>query len=142
MAEENKAVSRRLVEEAFVGGDLDLVDELVDEGYVGHDPAVPEDVRGPAGVKELIAGYRAAFPDLLLVVEDQVAEGDKVVTRWLARGTHEGEIFGVPGTGKQTTTTGITIDRLSGGKIVESWDNWDTLGVMQQIGAIQQPAHP
>jgi steroid delta-isomerase-like uncharacterized protein len=140
MSEQNKAVSRRVVEELFVEGKLDLAGELVDPNFVGHDVAAPEPVRGIEGIKEQAAGYRAAFPDLKLTIEDQIAEGDRVTTRWTARGTHKGDLFGVAPTGKQATVTGVTIDRFSGGKIVESWDTWDALGLMQQIGAVPQMA--
>ena len=140
MSAANKALARRLVEEAFTAGHLEVVDELIARDYVGHDPSLPEDARGPAGVRELIAGYRAAFPDIRVTVEDQIAEGDRVVTRWAATGTHQGELLGMPATGKQGTVTGITIDRIADGKIVESWDNWDTLGLMQPLGAIPAPA--
>lgn len=140
MSAANKALARRIVEEAFTAGRLEVVDELVARDYVGHDPSLPEDARGPEGVKELIAGYRAAFPDIRVTVEDQIAEGDRVVTRWAATGTHQGELMGMPATGKQGTVTGITIDRIADGKIVESWDNWDTLGLMQQLGAVPAPA--
>lgn len=136
MSAVNKALARRLVEEAFNEGRLDVTEELVASGYVGHDPSLPEEVRGPAGVKEVIAGYRAAFPDIQVTIEDQIAEGDLVVTRWRATGTHQGELMGMPATGKQATVTGITIDLIADGRIVESWDNWDTLGLMQQLGAI------
>jgi steroid delta-isomerase-like uncharacterized protein len=71
-----------------------------------------------------------------LTIEDEIAEGDRVVTRWSARGTHEGEFFGIPATGKQATVTGVTIDRIIDGRIAESWTNWDTLGLLQQLGAI------
>ncbi len=140
MSAENKALARRLVEEAFNAGRLDVTDELVASDYLGHDPSLPEEVRGPAGVKELIAGYRAAFPDIHVTIEDQIADGDLVVSRWSAKGTHQGELMGMPATGKQATVTGITIDRIADGRIVESWDNWDTLGLMQQLGAIPAPA--
>lgn len=140
MSAANKALARRIVEEAFTAGRLEVVDELVARDYVGHDPSLPEDARGPEGVKELIAGYRAAFPDIRVTVEDQIAEGDMVVTRWAATGTHQGELMGMPPTGKQGTVTGMTIDRIADGKIVESWDNWDTLGLMQQLGAVPAPA--
>lgn len=136
MSAENKALARRLVEEAYNGGRLDVTDELVAGDFVGHDPSLPEEVRGPAGVKELIAGYRAAFPDIHVTIEDQIADGDRVVTRWSVKGTHQGELMGMPATGKQATVTGITIDRIVDGRIAESWDNWDTLGLMQQLGAV------
>ena len=136
MSEQNKALSRRVAEEMFAGVNLDIAEELVTPDFVGHDVASPEPVRGPEGLKEQAKGYRDAFPDLQIKIEDQIAEGDKVVSRWTATGTHNGDLFGIAPTGKQTTVTGITIDRFSGGKIAESWDNWDALGLMQQLGAI------
>jgi steroid delta-isomerase-like uncharacterized protein len=136
MSEQNKALSRRLAEEMFAGGKLELADELVTADFVGHDVAAPEPIRGPEGLKDQARGYRDAFPDLDMTIDDQIAEGDKVVTRWTARGTHNGDLFGMAPTGKQATVTGVTIDRFAGGKIAESWDNWDALGLMQQLGAI------
>ncbi len=140
MSEENKAVSRRVVEEVFTRGNLDGLDEIVDPNFVNHDPASPEEVRGPEGLKQFVQLYRSAFPDLEVTIEDQVAEGDEVASRWSARGTHQGELFGIPPTGRETRVTGITIDRIQGGKIVESYNNWDTLGLLQQLGAVPAPA--
>ena len=91
-----------------------------------------------AGGKKTIAMYREAFPDTSFEIEDQLAEGDKVVTRWTATGTMEGELMGMQPTGKNATITGITIDRIEKGKIVEGWTNWDTLAMMQNIGAIPE----
>jgi steroid delta-isomerase-like uncharacterized protein len=136
MTEANKAISRRVVEEIFNEGRLEAADELVTPDFVGHDPALPEPFRGPEGLKGQVDGYRAAFPNLRIAIEDEIAEGDRVVTRWSARGTHEAELFGIPATGRQTTVTGITIDRIADGRIVETWTNWDTLGLLQQLGAI------
>jgi steroid delta-isomerase-like uncharacterized protein len=138
--EDLKAISRRLLEEAFTQGRLEIVDEIVAAGYVAHDPASPEPVKGPDGLKAFITVYREAFPDLRATVEEQIAEGDKVLTRWSARGTHEGELLGIPPTGKQSTVTGMTLDRFEGGKIAESWDNWDTLGMLQQLGVVPEMA--
>ena len=135
-AESNKALSRRLMEEAFNAGNLDVVDELVATGFVNHDPATPESAVGPDAAKANISGYRAAFPDLRIKVEDQIADGDRVVTRWSAKGTHQGELLGIPPTGKQSTVTGITIDLFVDGRIAESWSNWDTLGMLQQLGVV------
>ena len=136
MSAANKALARRLVDEAFNAGRLDVTEELIASDFVGHDPSLPQEVRGPAGVKELIAGYRAAFPDIHITIEDQIADGNLVVTRWSAKGTHQGELMGIPATGKQSTVTGITIDRIVGGRIAESWTNWDTLGMLQQLGVV------
>ena len=82
---------------------------------------------------------RSAFPDLRVTLEDDIAEGNKVVSRWRAQGTHQGELMGIAPTGNQMAITGITIDRIEEGKIVEEWENWDALGMMQQIGAVPSP---
>lgn len=140
MSEENKAIARRALEEVFSGqGDLDVADELFAPDYVAHDPASPEDIRGLEGVKEFAGMYRNAFPDVRMSVEDQVAEGDKVVTRWIASGTHQGELMGISPTGNRVTVAGTSIDRIVDDKIEETWDNYDALGMMQQIGAIPSP---
>ena len=136
MSVENKAIARRLLEEAFNSGNLDVVDELLAPEFVNYDAALPEPTTGIDAAKASIGGYRAAFPDLRITLEQQVAEGELVATRWTARGTHQGELFGIAPTGKQATVTGITIDRIVGGRIVESWTNWDTLGLMQQLGVV------
>ena len=136
MAATNKKASRRIIEEIFGGGNYDLADELLDARSVGHDSAFPEPVSGPDGLKGAARGYRDAFPDLELQIEELIGEGEIVALRWTARGTHKGELFGIAPTGKQATVTGMTIDRYEGGKVVESWTNWDTLGLLQQLGAI------
>jgi steroid delta-isomerase-like uncharacterized protein len=140
MSEQKKAISRRLVEESFNEGKFDVIDELVAPDFANYDPASPEEVRGPEGLKAFVRTYRSAFPDIRVTIEDQIAEGDKVVSRWSARGTQQGELMGMPASGKQARVTGITIDRLEGGKIIESWNNWDTLGMLQQLGAVPEPA--
>ena len=139
MSEEHKAIARREME-IFSSGDFSIADEVISPDYVGHDPATPEPIRGPEGVKAQAAGYRAAFSDLTLTVDHQVAEGDHVVTRWTARGTHDGELFGVPPTGNVVTTTGISIERVVDGQVVEDHTQWDALGMMQQIGAVPTTA--
>jgi steroid delta-isomerase-like uncharacterized protein len=140
-AEENKRISRRVVDEAFTEGNLDVIDELVAENFVNHDPAAPPDLPpGREGFKELVRFYRSAFPDAELKTDDQIAEGDKVVSRWTGRGTHQGDFAGIPATGRQTTVTGITIDRIEGGRIVESWNEFNQLGLLQQLGAIPEQA--
>jgi steroid delta-isomerase-like uncharacterized protein len=136
MSAETKATARRLLEEAFNSGNLDVVDELVAPEFVNHDAALPEPTRGAEGAKASIAGYREAFPDLRLTIEQQVGEGEFVATRWSATGTHRGDLMGMAATGKQATVTGITIDRIVDGRIAESWTNWDTLGMLQQLGVV------
>jgi steroid delta-isomerase-like uncharacterized protein len=138
-AQENKAVSRRVAEEIFNGGKLDLADELYTPEYVLHDPSLPEDLHGPEGLKQYAAMNLGAFPDVRVSVEDQIAEGDMVVTRWTATGTHTGELLGIPPTGRRIEISGITINRFSGGRIAEDWYQSDDLGMMQQLGVIPSP---
>jgi steroid delta-isomerase-like uncharacterized protein len=137
-AESNKDIVRRVVEEPW-RGNLGVIDECVADDYVGYDPSQPEPMRGPQGVKEFVGTYRSAFPDARVTVDAMFAEGDFVVTRWNGRGVHEGELLGIAPTGKEATVTGITISRLADGKIVEEWTNWDTLGLLVQLGAVPQP---
>ena len=136
MSADTKAIARRFLEEAFNSGNLAVVDELVAPEFVNHDAALPEPGVGIEAAKASITGYREAFPDLRLMIEQQLAEGEYVTTRWSARGTHQGNLMGMAPTGKQATVTGITIDRIVDGRFVESWTNWDTLGLMQQLGVI------
>ena len=136
MSADTKAIARRLLEEAFNSGNLAVVDELVAPEFVNYDAALPEPTRGIEAAKSSIGGYRDAFPDLRMTVEQQIAEGEYVTTRWTGRGTHEGDLFGMSATGKQAAVTGITIDRIVDGRIVESRTNWDTLGLMQQLGVV------
>jgi steroid delta-isomerase-like uncharacterized protein len=136
MSEQNKAIARRALE-VFNSGNLDELDDLVSANAVDHDTQNPNaDIGGPEGVKRSVSMYRAAFPDLRITLEDQIAEGDKVVTRWTATGTQDGDLPGLPASGKTSTVTGIGIDRIADGKIAEAWTNWDTLGMMQQLGAV------
>jgi steroid delta-isomerase-like uncharacterized protein len=130
---DNEAIARKGFE-AFNTGDMSLVDEIVADGAVGHDPANPEDATGPEGSKAVIQMYRGAFSDLNLTVEQQISDGDFVVSRWNSSGTNDGELAGMPPTGRSTSATGITIDKIVDGKIVESWTQWDNFGLMQQLG--------
>ena len=138
--EENKALLRRAVEEVFSAqGNVDVADEIFTPDYVGMNPTDPQDVRGPEGAKELANMYRSAFPDVRLIIEEQVAEGDKVVTRWIAYGTHQGEMMGIAPTGNQVRVEGITISHIQEGKIVQEWELFDTLALMQQLGGAPTP---
>jgi predicted ester cyclase len=139
-AEENKAIFRRYVEEVSNEGNLELADEIFDR-YIAHQSDGSTEERGPEDVKRFIGEFRQAFPDFRSDIEDQVAEGDKVATRWKAGGTHQGEFRGIAPTGNRIEVTGIGIFRFSEeGKVVESWDNMDQLGMMQQMDVI--PAAP
>jgi steroid delta-isomerase-like uncharacterized protein len=139
MSEENKALVRRFFEEVWNKGNMSVIDEIIDSDFVQHDPAEPEEMRGPEGVRQFVQTNRSAFPDFRITVEDQVAEGDKVVNRFRISGTHQGELEGIAPTGNQVDITGISIDRIEGDKYVETWVNYDALGMMQQIGAIPEP---
>ena len=140
-ARENKERVRRLMEESLGGGKPDLVDELIASGFVRYDPYIAAgEVRGTQTVKDNIVWFRNAFPDLSCTVEEQIAEGDKVVSRWTLRGTHRGDFFGIAGTGNRVEFTGIQIDRFDeSGKIVEERAEFDLLGAMRQMGAILEP---
>jgi len=135
--EDNKALVHRLFEEVWNQGKMALIAEFYSPASVEHTSSGP--VHGQEGLKRYIMLYRTAFPDAHYTVEDQIAERDKVVTRWSGRGTHQGPLMGIPPTGKQGTVTGISIDRFEGGKIVETWTELDALGMMQQLGAIPAP---
>ena len=139
-SEQNKLIVRRLLEEPWKG-DLGVVDELIDRNYVGYDPSIPEPRRGPDGFKENISTYRAAYSDARITVDEQIAEGDKVASRWTGRGTHDGDLMGVAPSGKQVTVSGLTFSRLANGKVVEGYTNWDTFGMMQQLGVVPELAH-
>jgi steroid delta-isomerase-like uncharacterized protein len=138
-AEENKAIFRRYVEEVGNKGNLYLADDIFDR-YLAHQPDGSVLERGPEDVKRFMGEFRNAFPDFHTIIEDQIAEGDKVVSRWRMRGTHEGEFRGIAPTGMELEITGIGIFRFSSeGKVVESWDNFDQLGMMRQLGVIPAP---
>lgn len=135
-AEENGALVRRFVEEIFNRGDLNVVAELVAPDYLHHDPTTREFGSGIEGFRQLIRFYRSAFPDLSITLDDQIASGDKVVDRWTGRGTHQGKFMDMAPTGKQVTASGISIHRISGGRIAETWNNYDALGMLQQLGIV------
>ena len=138
--EENKALIRRLYEEVFNQRNLALVDELCRPTYVFHNP--PTTLHGPEAFKQFLAAYITAFPDARFTIEDQIAEGDEVVTRQSFTGTHQGPLLGISPTSKQVNVTGMTIHHLIDGQIEEGWINFDALGLLQQIGAILGPDKP
>ncbi len=136
--EQNKVHARRFMEEVFNKRNLDAIDELVSPDCIDHTP-FPGQGPGRDGIKQPAGTIQSAFSDLQMTVEDQVAESDNVVTRWTARGTHTGDFMGVPPTGRATVTTGIGIDRYQDGKVVETWNQFDALGLLQQLGVIPAP---
>ena len=140
MSEESKALAHRSWE-VGIQAPLDTLEDAIAEVYaddvIMHEPG--EDIVGIEGLAQFVSMMRSAFPDLRITVEDDMAVGDKVVTRWTGQGTHQGELMGIAPTGKQVTMTGITIHRIEDTKIVEEWSTWDALGLMQQIGAVPSP---
>lgn len=139
MSAANKAIAERIMLEMWNEGNLGLADQLFARDYVSHDPA--NRVQGTEGVKQLVTKYRTAFPDTHFTIEEMIAEGDKVVTRWKAEGTHRGVLEGIAATGKRVTVAGVTVSRIVNGKVAEDWPAWDALGMMQQLGAIPAAAH-
>lgn len=138
MSTQNKQIARQVFEEIQSKGNTALVDQIVAQDYVGHTP--PNDIHGPEGAKQFDAMLRTAFPDIQVTVEDQIAEGDEVTTRWTCRGTHRGPFLNVPPTGKHVEIAGLTVFRLANGKLVEGWNHPDLLSLLQQIGAMPAPA--
>jgi len=134
MSEQNKAIVRRLFEELWNKGNLSVADQLFSPNYAHHDPSTPDFGRGPESERKRATLYRTAFPDLQLTIEDIIAEGETVMTRWSCHGTHKGDLSGIVPTGKQFTISGVTIARLTNGKLAEGYVNWDALGLMQQLG--------
>jgi steroid delta-isomerase-like uncharacterized protein len=139
MSQENIATSKRGLEEAFNRGNLDVIDQDTTEDFVGHDPIMGDQDRESS--KQQIASYRQAFPDIHITIEDIFASDDKVVIRWSGQGTFENEFMGLkPSHEVGDPVRGITIDRYEGGKIAESWTQWETLTFMRNIGAIPEGA--
>lgn len=133
MSEGNKTIARRYFEEAVNKGMLSVVGEIVATDHITHGGVAS--ARGPENVKRRITTMRTAFPDVNYTIDDLIAEGDKVVIRYTARGTHRGAFLGTAPTGKRLTWAGIGIVRVVNGKMVEEWISWDRFGIMQQLGA-------
>ena len=140
MSERNKALVRRGVDEIWNHGHFDVADEVVTSDFVVHATSLKGEIKGREGIKQYFAALRAAFPDLTFTIEDHIAEADRVVTRWSARGTHRGDFQGVPASGKQIHVTGIDVDRIENGKVAECWMNMDELGLLQQLGVVPELA--
>jgi len=136
MSEENKDLARRSWE-IVNQRNPDLLEEYYPPDFVWHEP--DQDIRGYEQAKQFVTSYFTAIPDINITIEDVLAEGDQVVTRWTIRGTHQGETeeFGPP-TGKQMVLEGITIHRIEDGNIVEEWERYDNLSVLQQLGLVPE----
>jgi steroid delta-isomerase-like uncharacterized protein len=137
MSEANKELSRRFTE-LFGTGEEALADGILSPDVVFHGTVGDGELRGIDAMKGFVAGYRRAFPDAHSTVEDQVAEGDKVVTRWRARGTHRGQLGPIAGTEREFEMDGITVERIEDGRIAEVWVARDELGLLRQLGVLPE----
>ncbi len=138
--DENIAIIRRWLEEGWSQGNLGVADELIDASFSVHGAGGQVVRSGPEGAKQLVAAWRAGFPDGRMTVDDIFAEGDKVVIRMTWNGTHTGAFYGYPATGQRVAVTSTGIDRLENGKVVEGWGELDMLGLYQQIGVLPRPS--
>jgi steroid delta-isomerase-like uncharacterized protein len=135
----NQQLVQRWIAEGWNKGNLAIIDELYAPDFVQHDPQSPLPVNSAADLKRYVSGFRMAFPDLRMSVDDLIAEGDKVVWRFTGRGHHTGPLGPLPPAGRLGVVTGIVIFRYLDGKITEAWVNMDNLGMLQQIGVIPTP---
>jgi steroid delta-isomerase-like uncharacterized protein len=129
-------LTRRVFKDVWERGDIEAARECFARDYVNHDPAMPEVPPGFIGVLENVATYRTAFPDQRFMLHEILAAGDKVAVRFSVTGTHWGRLGAIPPSGRTVTVTGISLFRIENGKISESWGHWDTLGLLQQVGAL------
>jgi steroid delta-isomerase-like uncharacterized protein len=139
MPVDNEAIVRRFFEEAWNKGNVQVVEELCTDDHVLDDPSNPGAKPGHDTAKQVVTSFRQAFPDASLTIEDQFSAGNKVTTRWTARGTHRGPLQSMSATGKQVVVKGIQVDEVVGGKVVRTWVNWDSMGLMQQLSAASAP---
>jgi steroid delta-isomerase-like uncharacterized protein len=144
--ERNKTVLNRFWNEVWDQGKLDVVEEIFHENFVDHGLAPGLTKQGPEGAKEAVMQFRQAMPDLYLRVDDILAEGDKVLTRWTSGGTQTGPLKSARGTippsGRVGVVQGMTLNRVEDGRIIEAWDNFDILGMLQQLGVIPSGPPP
>lgn len=136
---DNKAIARRFAQ-VWAAGGMPIVDELAAPDIVVSYPVYPEPLRGPEQFKAALGEFVAAFPDLSVEVDYLVSEGDTVAARWTLRGTHQGELFGIAATGKAVCMSGMSFLRIAGGKVVEERGIGNTLGLLQQLGAMPELA--
>lgn len=132
--EDNKQLVRRL--NRMWQGDVAIVDKLFARDFVNHDPVLPDAPPGPEGVKQVVGMMKQAFPDVSFEIQQLVAEDDKVVFRTVGRGTHEGTFMGVEPTGRAVELSGFVMFRIEDGRIVERWGTFDTVGLLDQLGAL------
>jgi steroid delta-isomerase-like uncharacterized protein len=133
MTKQNKMIAYRVLDELWNHENADVIDEFVASDYDGHSSTV---FHGPEGAIQFVLRVHEAFPDFQFTIEDQIAEGDRVATRWHCQGTHQSEFLGISPTNTQMSMTGITIFRIANGKLIDGWTNEDILGMLQQLGAV------
>ena len=136
VAERNKELVRRAVKEIWNDGNYDELEEFIRHDFTIHFADPNQQVRGTQGVKQFYSEFRQAFPDIHVTIDAQIAEADKVVTQWTARGTHKGVFRGLQPTGKKFRMPSISIDRFVDGKVVECWPSMDELGLLRQLGVV------
>jgi steroid delta-isomerase-like uncharacterized protein len=136
MAMENKAIARRLYEEAWNQRKLELIDKLLSPSHALHEPNAADSQVGPQAYKATVTRFLAGFPDLNFAIQDLISEGNKLVVSWLLSGTHRGEFYGVAPTNNKVSVEGITIHQIENGKILDSLASWDRLGLMRQLEAL------
>lgn len=132
----NEKIIRRYFDEAWNLGKLDVLDEIIDPNYINHSPGLPNPTPGPNGLKPIIAAIRMGFPDLHFQIDDIVISEDKVAVRCTMKGTHLGDLFGMPPTGKKVNVNQMQIEYIKDGKIVEHWRQSDDIGMMKQLGKL------
>ena len=138
-SQENVEIARRVAEEAWGEGELDVIDEYLADDFVSHNTGAPEPVRGREAYEELIGQYRSAMPDMTVEVEESFVAGDRVALRFEITGTHDGELMGIEPTGTAVHGEGLAIAHFSDGKVVEVWEYADQLGLLQQLGVVSLP---
>ena len=141
MSEENKALVRRIVDEAWNQGRLEVIDEAFAAAYQEHNPR-PGQEPGIEGYKGGVLMMRTAFPDLFLDVHDVIAEDDRIALLYTLRGTHDGELMGIPASGQRVSSDGMVFARFEHGKVTERWGVQDMLTLLQQIGAFAAAGAP
>lgn len=143
IAQDVTAPVRRFHAEIYQQGNLSVADEIIADGFAWHAPNLPPGLPpGREGVKTYAGLLRTAYPDIHFTADDTITTEDKVVVRWTATGTQTGMLITLPPTGKSMTVTGIDVYRIVDGQIAELWQNWDQLGMLQQLGVAPMPSQP
>lgn len=136
MSAQNKAIVRRLYEEVWNKRKVELISEIISPSHALQAPNVAGSAVGPEAYKRQVSNMLGAYPDLHFSIEDLIAEKDKVVACWTLSGTHKGNYMGIPATDKKVSVEGMTVHNIANGRIMDSYSNWDALGMMQQLGVI------